>query len=358
MRAESQQNMNYQPGVALEDLQLILAKTPASVWQSLQGQRIFITGGTGFVGCWLMEALIWANQELNLGLSLSVLSRQPDAFRAKVPHLATHPIVRLMQGNVTDLQHINEPYDVVIHAATDVVKPDTDPRTVFDDIVDGTKQTLALATRCHAKRYLLTSSGAVYGRQPTDVTHMPESFLGAPDTMQTNTAYGQGKRIAEWMARCHADQHGLDIKIARCFAFVGPYMALDAQFAIGNFIRDSLKGVKIQVGGDGTPYRSYLYAADLIIWLLTILIDGKDRVYNVGSSKQISIAELAKQVSLTLTGAESVAMAKEPVPGKPPEQYVPATLLCAALGLEEYTDITDAVQRTASWHQRNKACNQ
>lgn len=352
MLQQTQQTTTYQPGVAEDDLQLILDKTPASVWQALRGQRIFITGGTGFVGCWLLEALIWANQELELDLRLAVLSRQPDAFRTKAKHLATHPIVSLMQGNVNDLDSINEHYDIVIHAATDVVKIDADPFTVFDDIVSGTKQTLALARRCQARRYLLTSSGAVYGRQPTEMTHIAENYLGAPDTMQPNSAYGQAKRVSEWLVSCHANQNGVEAKIARCFAFVGPYMALDAQFAIGNFIRDSLNDGEVRVGGDGTPYRSYLYAADLTVWLLTILINGDNRAYNVGSSQRISIGELAKQVSLTLTGTERALIAKKPEAGKLPEQYVPSIKRAETLELREYTDLTNAIHKTASWHQR------
>ncbi|MFM2086984.1 MAG: hypothetical protein RLZZ237_1853, partial [Pseudomonadota bacterium] len=214
----------YLPGVADDDLRLILAYTPASVWHALRGQRIFITGGTGFIGCWLLEALIWANTQLNLGVSLTVLTRRPDAFRKKAPHLANNEIVQLLEGDVNDLSAFAGPIDIVLHAATDVANAVADQRTVFDDIVNGTRQTLALAVRCGARRYLLTSSGAVYGRQPADMAHLSEQYQGAPDTLQTNTAYGQGKRVSEWLTQSYARQYGLQTGIVRVFALLGPYL--------------------------------------------------------------------------------------------------------------------------------------
>lgn len=351
MLQQTQQTTTYQPGVAEDDLQLILDKTPASVWQALRGQRIFITGGTGFVGCWLLEALIWANQELELDLRLSVLSRQPDSFRTKAKHLATHPIVSLMQGNVNDLDSINEHYDIVIHAATDVVKADASPLAVFEDIVSGTKQTLALAKRCQARRYLLTSSGAVYGRQPTEMTHIAENYLGAPDTMQPNSAYGQAKRVSEWLVQCHAEQRGLETKIARCFALLGPYLPLDAQFAAGNFIADGLRGQTIKVNGDGTAYRSYLYAADMTIWLLTILINGSTgQTYNLGSDQGISISDLAEKISNTVFGETKVSIGAPPNRNTAPQRYVPNIDKAKnELQLLEYTDLQSAIRKTIDW---------
>lgn len=342
----------YQSGVAREDVDLMLTRVSAPVWEALRGQRIFITGGTGFVGCWLLEALLAAHEARGLGLALTVLSRDPQRFADKAPHLASHPALRMVAGDMRDLAHIDGPFDTIVHAATDVVQPAADPLAVFGAIVGGTEQVIALARRSGARRVLLASSGAVYGRQPPALPALAEDYAGAPATTEPASAYGQGKRVAEWLLSCAAREHGFEARIARCFAFVGPYMALDAQFAIGNFIRDAMAGQPVAVGGDGTACRSYLYAADLAVWLLTILVHGDAAPYNVGAATPISIGELARTVSVTLTGRENVRIAREPVPGAAPERYLPAVDRAAALGLDAFTRLPAAIARTAAWHRR------
>lgn len=340
--------------VDLCDLDLIVNNIESSVWSAFKNKSIFITGGTGFIGCWLLDAFIYANSKLNLNLKLTVLSRNPDAFRAKAPHLANAEIISLLKGDVTSLSDVSGKFDMVIHAATDVVSPDNDPKTVFEDIKRGVEEALALAQRSGAKQFLLTSSGAIYGRQPPELSLIGEDFIGSPDLSNSKSAYGLGKRYSEWLVNIYREQHGLDTKIARCFAFVGPYMALDAQFAIGNFIGDCINKRDIIIGGDGTPYRSYLYAADLVVWLLTILIKGDNAPYNVGSSSALQISELAHSVRSILKAENNVVVKKEPVAGRLPERYIPSVERVATLGLKEFTSFDDSVLKTAEWNLKTR----
>jgi dTDP-glucose 4,6-dehydratase len=319
----------------------------------LRGERIFLTGGTGFFGCWLLESLLWANQKLNLGVQAAVLTRNPDAFIKKVPHLALDENVTLLRGDVCDFAFPDGEYGYVIHAATEASAQlnQNDPSRMFDTIVEGTRRTVNFASTHGTKKFLLTSSGAVYGKQPPELSHIPEDYAGAPDPLTPLSAYGEGKRAAELLCTMAAQNCGVEMKIARCFAFVGPYLPLDIHFAIGNFIRDALAGGPIVIKGDGTACRSYLYAADLVIWLWTILLQGKNcRAYNVGSDKVVTIAELAQLIAKDNPVDLEVKIQKRSLPGVLPERYIPSIERAKTeLKLSEYIELKTAIQNTEKW---------
>ena len=338
---------------SVEDKRLILEHT-ARLWEPLRGRRVFITGGTGFFGKWLLQSFAWANREFDLRAQAVVLSRNWQSFAAKAAQLAADPAISAHAGDVRDFVFPSGHFSHVIHGATESSAKlyDENPLLMLDTIVQGTRHTLDFARQCEAETFLLCSSGAVYGRQPPELSHVPEDYRGGPDVSDPRSAYGEGKRTAEHLCTLYAGQYGMAAKIARGFAFVGPGLPLDAHFAIGNFIRDALGGGPIVVRGDGTPLRSYLYAADLAIWLWTILLQGAScRPYNVGSEEAISIAELAQQAADCVQPRPEVRILQSPTPGKPAERYVPK---CERAGTElmlrQRVNLRQAIERTIQWH--------
>lgn len=327
----------------------------AHIWQhtpcypSLDHARLFMTGATGFFGSWLLESLAYAKRMLNLKIDIVVLTRNQEAFRKKRPHLATMPGLTLLTGDVTDFTFPQGAFTHVVHAATDVSPQGANRLDQLDTIVTGTRHTLNFAIQSGVKKFLLVSSGSVYGTQPPTVSHVNESYLGAPDPLISSSSYGLGKRMAEHLAVLYANQYPLDVSIARCFAFVGPYLPQDAQFAVGNFISNAISNQPIRILGDGTPYRSYLYAADLVIWLWTILCEGRSGVaYNVGSEEAVTLFDLAKVVASVKP--TSVVVEKKSDPAILPSRYVPQTLLAQTqLKLKQYVGLKDAIERTIAW---------
>lgn len=336
-----------------DDLAHVLAHT-RELWAGARGQSFFITGGTGFFGLWLLESFAHANDSLRLGMNAVVLTRDPAAFARKAPHLASRGDLQFVAGDMRDFKFPAGKFTHVVHAATEA-KPapaGTDPQLTVDFIVEGTRRVIAFATAAGAKKFLLTSSGAVYGVQPPDLPLVPEDFAGEPGALTPATAYGIGKRSSEELCQRATRDSGLECKIARCFAFVGPHLPLDAHFAVGNFLRDALAGKPIQIKGDGTPLRSYLHAADLTIWLWTMLFSAPaGRAYNVGSDQAVSIAELARTVAGLFTPDIPVRIARAAPPGASAARYVPATARAAAeLGLREHIGLAEALVRTHRWH--------
>jgi dTDP-glucose 4,6-dehydratase len=283
-----------------------------------------------------------------------VLTRSPDRFREKAPHVCGNRAISLVPGDVKTFKFPSGRFSSVIHAAAEssTIHEDHGPLAMFDTIMQGTRRVLDLALQTGAKRFLLLSSGAVYGMQPPRFANLPETYGGAPSPAEPVAAYGEAKRVAELLCACYRQRGDCEMKIARCFAFVGPHIPLDGHFAIGNFIRDALQGGPINVKGDGEPERSYLYAADLAIWLWTILLRGGDcRPYNVGSENAVTIGTLAQLVADTLRPGTKVSIAQPQVPGSRPLHYVPSTQRAREdLGLTEHVALSEAIRRTAEWY--------
>ncbi len=335
------------------DLDHILAST-REIWEQLRGKSIFVTGGTGFIGKWLLESFTWACDKLDLRARMTVLTRDFDSFKRNSPRLASHPALQFTQGDVRTFAWPQGSFDAVIHGAAQAsaaLNKET-PLLMVQTITEGTQAVLELARNRGTERFLFISSGAVYGKQSAHIGHVAESYSGGPNPLDPGSAYGEAKRLGELLCSTYHRSYEIDTVIARCFAFVGPYLNLDTHFAIGNFIRDGLNGGPIVVKGDGTPLRSYLYASDLAIWLWVLLFKGKaGSAYNVGSEQAVSISETARAVADCFDPPQQVTINEKKAPGLQAERYVPSTSKARQeLGLRQDVDFISAIKKTVEWH--------
>lgn len=314
--------------------------------------HILLSGGTGFFGKALLR--YWqAEHEAGRPIpQVSVLSRAPGKFQAQYPDLASLPKLQWIAGDILSPESFPKQLRCthVLHAAADsTFGPQLTPRQRFEQILDGTRHLLNYARAIGAQRFLLTSSGAVYGVQPAELAQLPEDWPGSPDAMNPALAYGVAKRAAENLCACYHQEFGLETVVARCFAFVGPDLPLDVHFAIGNFIRDALYADAITVNGDGSPVRTYLDQRDLAHWLLVMLDQGRaGQAYNLGSDQTISIAELAHQVRDVLAPNKPVQIQKRDL-GAPRNRYVPSINKAASeLGVRVTVPLADAIRAAAA----------
>jgi len=328
----------------------------AGVWnsagslESMRGARVLVTGGTGFLGSWLVSSLLRASTLLGLGLRLVLLTRNPDS----VP-IAESPEVSLLRGDVRSLDDPGELNFIVHGAATSSSiygQDDGIPKNMAATVVEGTQAVLDLGARYHA-RVLFLSSGAVYGPQTSPVS---EDCMSAPDSMDPRSTYGQAKRLAETLCVAAAESLEVSVVVARLFAFIGPRIPLDIHFAAGNFMRDALDGRPITVGSDGLPRRSYMYTGDLPEWCWTLIAAGRSGVaYNVGSSEPVTIAELANEIARIPAPPLEVQILGAPN-GETPPWYVPVTTRVETeFGLGLRTPLDDALQKTYAWFSEFRA---
>lgn len=340
--------------IAEEDLVHVLKHTE-SIIGALKNKNIFITGVTGFFGKWLLESFLFINEHLSLNATVTALSRNPEAFLEQYPFYKTEPAVTFIKGDVQSFDFPDGEFQFIIHAATeaDAQLNNSNPLLMLDTIISGIKRVLEFAKKQPVESFLLTSSGAVYGKQPNQVEKVKETdyYQVNLDFDDMTYAYAEGKRMSELYCALYFRQHNLPVKIARCFAFVGPYLPLDKHFAIGNFILNALNNEDIIIKGDGSPVRSYLYASDLTIWLWTILLSGENNIaYNVGSDQAINIRETAALVANNFSNNTHVKVLTKPS-NLPAQHYVPnISKAQSELNLNVNIDINQAIINTINFY--------
>jgi len=335
-----------------------------SLWNDLAGKRVFITGGTGFFGTWFLELLTTAIDLREIDCDVVVLSRDPGKFsRGPAGHLVHHRCIRMLQGDVCSFIYPAGNFEYVAHFGSTGPKSwhDADPLGFYDVVVNGTRRVLDFCVRAEARRFLLASSGLVYGNHGTlPSAPIAETYAGCSDPASVASANAESKRAAEFLTVATARAHpSLSVAIARGFAFIGPYMPERATFAAYDFIQDAISGRSLTINGDGTPVRSYLYGADLAIWLWTLLLRASENTtWNVGGEIPVSIKELAEHVAGASSPRPPVKVSRAPSKDQPAAWYVPNTAKARQqLGLTETHSLDESVGRTLRWYREiTKKC--
>lgn len=309
----------------------------------LNNSNILITGGTGLFGKSILDALIFMHNFYEF--KITVLSRNKNNFLFNYPKYNLE-FINFIRGDIRNFDCKRQDFDYIIHAATPASAKleEENPKEMYSVILEGTKNIIDIAKNMNVKKLLFTSSGAVYGEQYQSIKSFKEDYQGIPITY-----YGKAKKISENIFL----NSNINVSIARCFALVGPYLNLGIHFAIGNFIRDAMENRDIIIKGDGRPLRSYLYTADLVIWLLTMLLKSENNsIYNVGGRNGISIYDLAKKVSKQVNNyTGKVDILTKSNYNYPTPKYIPNNKkIIKELGVKENYTLDEAIKRTIEWN--------
>lgn len=265
------------------------------MFSRLKDKTILISGGTGFFGKVLTDFFLNLNTQKNLNIRLILTARNPN----------NNNRVKFVASDIREPLNINENIDFIIHTATPVANDTSSPDDLLDVIINGTQNILKLAVEKNVSKIVNISSGAVYGEQPEHMERISEEYLDNVAVFNRSHIYGSGKRIAEILVESFCQKNKLNYITLRGFAFSGRHLPLDAQFAVGNFVRDAKKDGIIRIKGDGSAARSYLDSSDMAEWILAALLsDETDKAYNLGSEHEVTILQLAEIMAGLIPGTK------------------------------------------------------
>ena len=309
----------------------------------LDGAKILILGGTGFVGKWLVSALLTAKQDFGLKYEISIVTRFPQKSKNFFGVSGISFIEHDLSTGTLDLP-ISDYY---VHGSTPSV-PSTGSmnfQNVASSTLNGTISiTKAIMKNPAAKSVTFLSSGAVFGQQPLDMSRRPETAARLPNN--TLSPYGVTKLENELLISQIKSRFGIPVSTPRLFAFFGPYIALDEHFAVGNFMRDARSGGPIRVLGNSKTTRSYMYPTDLIKNLLQLIVHPEDIPINLGSADVQSMQHVAERISSFFGDVEVQFLGED----KPQSSYVPDTpWIFNNVQKREQVKFEDGLQRWNTW---------
>lgn len=310
----------------------------------LTAKRILVTGGAGFLGSHLCEAL------LEQGHEVICVDNFFTGRRGNLYHLLNNPRFEVMRHDVTFPLYVEVDQIYNLACPASPFHYQHDPVQTTKTAVHGAINMLGLAKRVGA-RILQASTSEVYG--DPQIHPQTEDYVGHVNPIGPRSCYDEGKRCAETLFFDYYRQHNLPIKVARIFNTYGPNMHPDDGRVVSNFIMQALNGEPITIYGDGSQTRSFCFVSDLIAGLIKLMESPEDVTgpINLGNPVEMSIRELAEAV-IRLTGSKS-ELVMRPLPQDDPIQRQPdITRAREQLGWAPQVALEDGLKATIAYFQR------
>jgi UDP-glucose 4-epimerase len=267
--------------------------------------RALITGGSGFIGSHLAEAL------LGKGHYVTAVDNFATGRLENIAHLTEHPMFRFVYESVTNetvMDRLVSESDVIFHlaAAVGVELIVKDPVWTIETNLEGTEVALRLARR-YRKKLLLASTSEVYGKS-TDIPFREDSDRVMGPTTKSRWSYAESKAIDEFLALAYHKQFGVPVVICRFFNTVGPRQTGSYGMVIPRMVQKALAGLPIAVHGDGNQTRCFCNVKDAVRAVLALSHENSaiGEIFNVGSQEEVTIRQLAERVKARTSSASEI----------------------------------------------------
>lgn len=330
--------------------------TDEQLLRPLMNKNVLIIGGTGFIGKWISEMIIYLNKYFAFNSKIYLLAKDIEKFKTDYPTISRNVNIFFIEQDVRYISELPSDVNFIVNAAGSPDSRDhaSQPLKTIDTILKGTTAVLEASYRLPDLQNIVhVSSNYIYGNiTKLDKINILESDLGVMESNSIHSSYSEAKRMSETLCSIYRNQHRLPINIVRPFAFIGPYQKLDKPWAVNNFIREALIGGKIRILGDENSVRSYMYGSDMAFWMLRVLSCGySGDVYNVGSDEGISLKELAKLIIKINNGKIEFTCKSIKDNNNKIHSLVPDISKANNLDLKITYSLNEALERTIKWNQ-------
>ena len=307
----------------------------------MRARRAVVTGGAGFLGSHLCEAL------LREGVEVVCLDSFLTGSPQNVAHLTDDPGFTLRRCDLVEFVHVPGPGDLVLHFASPASPIDylRLPLETLKVGSVGTWHALGLAKSKRA-RFVLASTSEVYG--DPQVHPQPEDYWGHVNPVGPRGVYDEAKRYGEALTTAYRTAERVDTAIVRLFNTYGPRMRPDDGRAIPTFVRQALRGEPVTVAGDGSQTRSVCYVDDTVAGVLALADGDHPGPMNIGNPDERSVLQLAHDV-IAATGSTSPVVHVDRPVDDPGVRRPDTTLARQHLGWHPHVDWQDGLARTVSW---------
>jgi nucleoside-diphosphate-sugar epimerase len=303
--------------------------------------RVVVTGGAGFLGSHLCDAIMARGGSAVCVDNLA--TGRPD----NVAHLMGQPGFTFVEADVSSALDVPGQVDAVAHLASPASPPDY-LRLPLETLAvgsHGTENALRLAHR-HGARFVLASTSEVYG-DPA-VHPQTEDYWGNVNPVGPRSVYDEAKRFGEALTRAYRETHGVNAGIIRIFNTYGPRMSARDGRIVTNFITQALNGDPLTIYGDGSQTRSFCYVDDLIRGIVAMIDCAESGPVNLGNPEEFTVADFARLV-LRVTGSDS-PVEHLPLPVDDPTRRCPVIARASqVLGWQPQIRVEDGVRRTVEW---------